>query len=382
MMRFLLSVLFLIIFIFNAVGQTLDSTATDSVPAKIPRQLVPFPVIGNAPETGFQYGFGVIYTFYLHPDVKTTRSSYLYSFNMWTVKKQTQLILQGSVWTKNNMWNLTGVGSYTNYPIYFYGLGNDTKEADKDLITSTRYRFMMLAKHKIIDKLYAGMGLWYQNDTFVDDDSTGIYTTGDYYGKDAGNSLLIGYGGAYDTRDVENSSTKGTFIQLVGWTSLGVSGYKFSMINLDARQFYSIDKTKVAGAQFLYQTTRGSTAPFYYLPYIGGDTNMRGYYVGRYRDENMMVLQGEFRYRPWGKRKDQGWFSLSRLSFAGFLGTGLVFESGDFNFGDFKPNYGGGFRYMFEPTSRMTLRFDYGVGSKNAGEKRSAGFYISLNEAF
>ena len=67
---------------------------------------------------------------------------------------------------------------------------------------------------------------------------------------------------------------------------------------------------------------------------------------------------------------------------AAFLGTGLVFDNGEFSFSDFQPSVGGGFRYMFEPKSRMTLRIDFAVGSKNPNEKRSSGFYISLNEAF
>ncbi|SMO37878.1 BamA/TamA family outer membrane protein [Solitalea koreensis] len=345
-------------------------------------QLVPFPVIGNAPETGFQYGVGLIYTFFLTPDPVSTRASFGYSFNMWTVKKQTQIILQGSVWTALNKWNFSWQGSYTDFPVFFYGLGNDTKETDKDLIVSTRFKFVGIAKRKVINNFYVGTGLSFQNDTYRAEDTSGIFNTGNYVGKEGGNSVLLGYGGAYDDRDYENSTTKGSFLQLLGWTSLGVSGYKFTIVKLDARHLFNIDKTKVGGFQLVFQTAQGSNTPFYYLPFIGGDQILRGYYSGRYRERNMLATQGEFRYRPWGKQKDHGWFSLSRFSFAGFLGTGLVFENGDFSFKDFKPNYGGGFRYMFEPTARMTLRFDYGVGSKNPGEERSKGFYIALNEAF
>ncbi|UKJ05893.1 hypothetical protein [Solitalea lacus] len=357
------------------------SQQVDSI-GKPKNQLVPFPVIGNAPETGFQYGVGVIYTFFLAPDPTTTRNSYAYSFNMWTAKKQTQIILQGSIWTKLNKLNINSFASYTDFPFFFYGIGNDTKQSDEDLIVSTRYKFTGMAKHKLRKNLYGGIGLWLQDDTYKPDDTTGIFTTGDFNGKQGGTSMSIGIGGAYDDRNYENSTTQGSFLQLVGWTSLGVSGYHFSMINLDARHLISLDKTKVLGFHLVYQTTQGDEAPFYYLPYIGGDQILRGYYTGRFRDKNMLATQGEFRYRPWGKQKDHGWFSLSRLSFAGFIGTGLVFDNGDFSFNDFKPNYGGGFRYMFEPHSRMTLRFDYGVGNKNMGEKRSSGFYISLNEAF
>ncbi|MCO4294594.1 hypothetical protein NF867_17155 [Solitalea sp. MAHUQ-68] len=345
-------------------------------------QFVPYPVVGNAPETGFQFGFGAIYTFFINHDPRETRNSFIYSFNMWTAKQQQQYAVQASVWLPKNIWNFTANGIYTDYPLFFYGVGSDTKQSDEDLITSKRFKILTVAKHKIIKDLYAGVGLWVQNDNFSAADSTGIFNTGDYYGKQGGNSMLIGFGGAFDNRDYENSTTTGSYFSLLEWISLGINNYKFHVFNLDARHFFRFDATKCAGIQFVYQTAQGSATPFYYLPFIGGDQILRGYYVGRYRDQHMLATQAEFRYRPWGKQKDHGWFSLSRLSLAGFAGTGMVFSNGEFNFSNLKPNYGGGFRYMFEPTARMILRFDYGVGSKNPGEKRSTGFYISLNEAF
>ncbi|POY36239.1 hypothetical protein C3K47_10815 [Solitalea longa] len=364
------------LFIISAKAQKADSSF------RTKNQFVPYPVVGNAPETGFQFGFGAIYTFFINHDPRETRNSFIYSFNMWTVKNQAQYAVQSSIWTPKNIWNITVNGIYTDYPIFFYGVGNDTRQSDEDLITSKRFKFQVIGKHKIIKDLYAGLGLWVQNDSFTADDPAGIFNTGDYYGKQGGNSMLIGYGGAFDNRDYENSTTTGSYLSMLGWTSLGINDYKFSVFNLDARHFFKIDPTMCVGAQFAYQTAQGSSAPFYYLPFIGGDQIMRGYYVGRYRDQHMLAAQSEFRYRPWGKQEDHGWFSLSRLSFAGFVGTGMVFSNQNFSFNDLKPNYGGGFRYMFEPVARMTLRFDYGVGNQNPGEKRSTGFYISLNEAF
>src|SRR2546428_8675067 len=136
-------------FLFSTLCLHLFAQQPDTLQERTKNQLVPFPVIGNAPETGFQYGFGVIYTFYLQHNSQNTRNSYMYSFNMWTVKNQTQLILQGSVWTPNNKWNFSSINSFTNYPILFYGLGNNTSGHDKDLITSTRFKFNGIMKRKL-----------------------------------------------------------------------------------------------------------------------------------------------------------------------------------------------------------------------------------------
>jgi outer membrane translocation and assembly module TamA len=98
---------------------------------------------------------------------------------------------------------------------------------------------------------------------------------------------------------------------------------------------------------------------------------MRGYYSGRYRDENLMAAQAEIRYR-----------FMNRFGIVAFAGTGKVFANGQFNSDGLKPNFGFGGRYFFDPAKGLSVRLDYGVGEKLPNEKRQAGFYIGLAEAF
>ena len=97
---------------------------------------------------------------------------------------------------------------------------------------------------------------------------------------------------------------------------------------------------------------------------------MRGYYGGRYRDRNYLAGQAELRYRM-----------SERLGVVGFLGTGEVFHS-TFTFPALKPNYGGGIRYFVDTEKGLSIRADYAVGQKMAGEARQSGFYIGLGQAF
>jgi outer membrane translocation and assembly module TamA len=96
---------------------------------------------------------------------------------------------------------------------------------------------------------------------------------------------------------------------------------------------------------------------------------MRGYYLGRYRDNNYSTIQSEIRYRP-----------ISRLGAVVFGGLGSTFSEQR----SFRTigSYGLGLRYFFSLEHNSTVRFDYAIGEKRPGEKRQSGFYLSLSEAF
>ena len=98
---------------------------------------------------------------------------------------------------------------------------------------------------------------------------------------------------------------------------------------------------------------------------------MRGYYTGRYRDQNLLAGQAELRYRY-----------NNRFGAVVFAGTGQVFANGDFAMKNFKPSYGMGGRYFFDPEKGLSVRMDYAVGEKRINEKRQSGFYFTLAESF
>ncbi|HVI48552.1 MAG TPA: hypothetical protein VM802_27030, partial [Chitinophaga sp.] len=78
------------------------------------------------------------------------------------------------------------------------------------------------------------------------------------------------------------------------------------------------------------------------------------------------------------------WFVDVRPKFAlaAFAGAGSVFSNHDFQLSGFKPSYGIGVRYFYDESAKLTVRIDYAVGEKRAGESRQKGLYLSLAEAF
>src|SRR5690606_21820158 len=122
-------------------------------------------------------------------------------------------------------------------------------------------------------------------------------------------------------------------------------------------------------AQWIYRGTFAKNTPFYMYRELGADTSMRGYYLGRYRDNNYTAIQSEVRYRP-----------IPRLGAAilGSMGSTFSKQHAYRNIA----SYGVVLRYLFCLQHSSSIRFDYAIGEKRPGEKRQPGFYLSLSEAF
>ncbi len=114
----------------------------------------------------------------------------------------------------------------------------------------------------------------------------------------------------------------------------------------------------------LYGEFNSDGTPWPLLARLGGNERMRGYYEGRYTDNNMITLQAELRQRIW-----------RRIGGVVWCGAGNVFPKiEDFRLRQTLPNYGLGLRW--ELKKRINVRMDYGLG------RDTSGFLLSINEAF
>ena len=114
----------------------------------------------------------------------------------------------------------------------------------------------------------------------------------------------------------------------------------------------------------LYGQFNSDNSPWAMREELGTTFRMRGYYLGRYTDNNIATFQVELRQQI-----------VRRFGFAAWVGTGTVFP----NFNDFKiknllPNYGVGLRWEFK--HNVNLRIDYGFG------KDTGGIVFNISEAF
>lgn len=336
---------------------------------------LPLPVIGYSQETGAEFGAVSLYSFYTDRRDTLTRASRISGVATFTTKSQSNFQLKTDIWSPGNRYHYTGEFRYKNFPFNFYGTGNQTLESNEDRITQKFFRLNAAAEKAFGKLFYTGLSINYESHRFTDKESGGIYSTDPALkDKDGGKVLFLGVSQVIDSRNSNTYTTKGTYLKLFYSYApdlFGGTNFNGSTFRTDLRNFKSLNKKLVIGLNGTYQTIRGANTPFYLFPQLGNDEIMRGYYAGRYRDENLIALQTELRFR-----------FHPRFGITGFAGTGTVYSNSNFSVADLKPSYGGGFRYFFDIEKGLSIRMDYGIGEKRAGESRQKGFYLSLGESF
>jgi outer membrane translocation and assembly module TamA len=106
--------------------------------------------------------------------------------------------------------------------------------------------------------------------------------------------------------------------------------------------------------------------PFTQLSYLGGGNIMRGFYAGRYRDNDLVAAQAEYRRPIW-----RNWGIVL------FAGVGKVGKSlDDLHVKDMQHSLGFGFRRTISKQQKINLRMDVGYGNGQCN------FYINIGEAF
>ena len=332
------------------------------------------PVLSTAPETGVEVGGGALYSFYTDTLQPGTRVSNYYGYATITTKGQNRLQISTDRWSPKNKYHYTAALNFVNFPNNFYGIGNNTRKADADLLDEKRFRFDVSAEKQVKRNLYIGLlgGAYYYR--YNNKTAGGIFDTGaNIEDKDGGPIVFIGPTLTYDSRDNVTYTTKGTRFAAQLRAIKGVlsnNDYNGGLLQVDVANFIKLNNRFILALNGQSKNLLGGASPFYLLPQMGNDELMRGYYAGRFRDRNFVAAQAELRYRL-----------SNRFGLVGFGGAGQVFRD-SFTLSDFKPNLGGGLRYFFDVEKGLALRVDYGIGQRPVGEQRSSGLYIALGQAF
>jgi outer membrane translocation and assembly module TamA len=100
---------------------------------------------------------------------------------------------------------------------------------------------------------------------------------------------------------------------------------------------------------------------------MGGDSQMRGYYLGALRDHVLVDGQMEYRMPVWGIFGATTWIATGRVAHA----------YNDLQFQDWWLSYGVGFRVRVDTKSNVNMRVDFGFGPGGI-----TGTYINFAEAF
>jgi outer membrane protein assembly factor BamA len=154
-------------------------------------------------------------------------------------------------------------------------------------------------------------------------------------------------------------------LAFIHYGELFQQSFPMNTLFLDGRYFIPTTKNQVLALQVVGQFSSGEV-PFNQLSLMGGETMMRGYYLGRYRDKNYVAAQAEYRFLPFGFSK--------RLGGSVFGAVGAVSESIPTD--NYKWSAGAGLRYLLFPKKDIFTRIDVGMNPDGYG------IYFYIGEAF
>jgi outer membrane protein assembly factor BamA len=162
--------------------------------------------------------------------------------------------------------------------------------------------------------------------------------------------------GALDYRDQPGNARTGGYYTLT-WRRMSdadLDGYGFDTVDARVQQFFPIfDKKRVFAVQARVITTHpqaGQQTPFYFKPTVGGSHSVRSFRDYRFRDDNVMFFNVEYR-----------WEAFGLLDMALFTDWGTAApRAADLDFGDMKRAYGIGFR--FNTAKAVLFRLDIATG--------------------
>jgi hypothetical protein len=176
---------------------------------------------------------------------------------------------------------------------------------------------------------------------------------------------------AVDYRDQRSNARSGGYYAATfgSYADLDLHRYSFRRLDLHAQQFFPIfDKKRVFAVQGRVITSSeddGQVVPFYLQPTLGGSTTLRSLSEYRFRDDNLLYFNAEYR-----------WEAFSVMDMALFTDLGQVAaDADDLDWSNLTHAYGIGFRFNTYKT--VFMRLDIGAG---AGEGLQ--YFLKFSKAF
>jgi outer membrane protein assembly factor BamA len=158
----------------------------------------------------------------------------------------------------------------------------------------------------------------------------------------------------YDYRDIPGGPRSGGFYtaSLTYNKDKDLRRHTHRRLDMEVQQYIPLfNKRRVIalrGRTELTYKSPGQTLPFYMQPVLGGSNDLRGFRAWRFHDDNLLVLNAEYRYEV-----------FAGLDMAVFADAGKVFRSkSQLNFANLEGAYGIGMR--FNARNTVFMRIDAG----------------------
>jgi len=270
---------------------------------------------------------------------------------------------KGNNYFKGNRSVLTYKVEFTSKPLDFWGISYNSCAVNQ-VITYTRQQIEIDAnyQYKLSENFYVGSTLDFRYADISKIDSI-AYLQGQ---KKSYIATGLGISLQYDSRDFIPNPKRGVYLMLrqsIFPEILGSTNKTLFRTTFIADTYQKVWNGGVVAFDFFGQLN-DNKAPWPLKEMLGGNQRMRGYYSGRYIDNNIVSGQIELRQHL-----------IKRFGGVIWFGGGTVFPSFDkFKVQHLLPTYGIGLRWEFK--HNVNARIDYGLG------KQTGGFVFNIGEAF
>ena len=332
------------------------------------------PAIGYTLEGNWLANVSLNTSFYTSNPQSTNLSTINYG-TQYDLNHQLIVPIISDIWLKNNVINLLGDWRYYIYPSYTYGLGGNTLLSNADLIDYSYIRIYQEILGHFNSYFYFGGG--YNYDNHFDIKELGSNPDFNLYNNGATQTISSGpvVHFMYDSRSNINNPIDafyGSITYRYSSTILG-STEQWQSLFLEFKKYIKLfaSSPNVLALWSWNVFTFGGNPPYFDMPSNGWDINNnsgRGYIQGRFRGQNMLYDEAEYRFR---------------ITHNGLLG-GVIFANAESvsqypsnKFEYINPGYGLGLRVKMNKYSDVNLCFDYGFGLMG-----SRGLFVNLGEVF
>lgn len=403
MKKFILSMLLAVMTVYVSYAQevadsiTMGDVQTEAAAAKAARKQKAadrnfhYNILGGpsySPDFGLLVGGSALMTFSLAPQDTVLPRSVVPMALAFMFDGGINIFSKPQLFFKHDRFRIFGKFSYKNTVENFYGIGYST---NKDYVRSdstSQYRYSGVQINPWFlfrlgnSNFFAGpqVDILYDHFTspgkhLVEEPSYQAAGGGahGYKNFNAGLGFLL----TYDSRDVPANAYKGMYLDFRGMMYHKIFGSQkdFYRLELDYRQYKQVGKRRVLAWTAQSKNVFGSDIPLTQYSLAGTPFDLRGYYMGQYRDKSAHLVMAE--YRHMFNTDKETWLQriINHLGFVAWAGCGFMGPN-PAKIEGVLPNYGVGLRIEVQP--RMNVRLDLG---KNTVNDQTL-FYFNMTEAF
>ena len=331
-------------------------------------KVIPVPIYSYSSDAGNIFGLAKFNLIHLSKKDTVSKPSKLSGVATFSTKGRVNISAATELVFDHNKYVIISYINYKEQPEYIFGIGNDVTIDSAEQVQYDRIQFVATGLRLLAKNLYAGIGFDVSNYFSIQPDSNSFLKRDNITGLAGGWCVGAGLSAAYDSRDNRYNASRGAYVisTMLFYNKTFGSAYNFTKFELDARKYFNPWLKHVIAIQAT-TTSCGGDVPFFEMALMGGDSQMRGYYQGAYRDNVLVDGQVEYRMPVWNIFGITTW-----------IGAGRVANSySSLSIDGFHLSYGGGVRIRVDSKNNTNLRFDMGFGPGGI-----SGFYINFGEAF